>query len=295
MLFDIRQTTFYAYGEAVPSSRHLIRMVPLSRRGQNVIASSLSISPTPHEYREGRDFFGNQETRIAIETPHDTLAVTLTARVDRVSEQDAPWIAALTLPWEVIVKQALGDQDTGPDGPAHYLFPSRMVRLDAAITDYAAQCFAPARPILEAALALTTRIKNEFTYDSTATHVDTDLGEAFAHRHGVCQDFAHIMIAGLRGLGVPARYVSGWLRTEPPPGQKRLEGADTTHAWVAVWCGPAGWIGLDPTNGVRVSHDHIILAEGRDYADIAPLDGIIWSSASHSLSVSVDVVPVEGA
>ena len=295
MLYDIKQITSYAYGGVVSSSRHIMRMRPVTRPGQNVVDAQLTIEPKPDEWHEGFDFFGNQETRLAIETPHEQLIVTLTARVAREAETGMPLLASLTLPWEEIATLALLDRAIGPQAPVHFLFPSRMVALDRAITAYAAESFRAGRPILEAALDFNARIKNDFIYDTEATSVDTEARHAFAARRGVCQDFAHIMIAGLRGLGLPAAYVSGWLRTEPPAGQARLEGADATHAWVSVWCGPAGWIGLDPTNGIIAATDHIILAEGRDYADVAPLDGIIWSHADHSLSVAVDVVPVEEA
>ena len=138
------------------------------------------------------------------------------------------------------------------------------------------------------------RIRTQFRYDPKATVVSTPLSEAFEKRHGVCQDFAHIMISGLRGLGLPARYISGYIRTIPPPGQKRLEGADATHAWVAVWCGARdGWIGLDPTNDIMIGDDHIILAKGRDYADISPVAGIILGSKEQDVDVMVDVIPRE--
>jgi transglutaminase-like putative cysteine protease len=136
------------------------------------------------------------------------------------------------------------------------------------------------------------RMRRDFIYDSKATDVSTPPAEAFAARRGVCQDFAHIMICGLRGLGLPARYVSGYIRTIPPPGKPRLEGADATHAWVALWCGAEqGWIGLDPTNDLVVQGDHIVLASGRDYSDVAPIDGIILAPGKQTLKVEVDVVP----
>jgi transglutaminase-like putative cysteine protease len=140
-----------------------------------------------------------------------------------------------------------------------------------------------------------TRIKSDFRYDPTATAVSTPLTEAFTKRGGVCQDFAHIMIAGLRGLGIPARYVSGYIRTIPPPGKPRLEGADASHAWVSVWCGVEfGWLDLDPTNGIHVGNDHIVVAIGRDYADVSPIDGMIHGSGGQKLVVTVDVIPIRG-
>ncbi len=163
------------------------------------------------------------------------------------------------------------------------------------IAAYARESFPAGRPVLEAALELMRRVHADFAYDPKATQIATPLAEVFARRGGVCQDFAHIMIAALRGLGLPANYVSGYLRTLPAPGQKRLEGADASHAWISLWCGPAfGWLQLDPTNDVFVCDDHIVLAIGRDYADVSPIDGIILVSGPQKLSVSVDVKAVEG-
>ncbi len=182
--------------------------------------------------------------------------------------------------------------DLGPQGPAAYLYPTPRTPLVRSITDYARASFAPGRPIVEATAELMTRIKADFTFDSEATDVRTAPEEAFKARRGVCQDFAHVMISGLRGLGLPAAYVSGYLRTIPPPGASRLEGADATHAWVSLWCGEdRGWIGFDPTNAILVENDHIVLAIGRDYADVAPIDGIILAPGEQDLKVEVDVIP----
>jgi transglutaminase-like putative cysteine protease len=199
----------------------------------------------------------------------------------------------LTPAWESVRREAAAAHTLDRNSPVHRLYPSRRVPLYAPATDYARESFPPGRPILEGAVDLMTRIKADFAYDPTATAVSTPLAEAFTKRGGVCQDFAHIMIAGLRGLGLPAGYVSGYIRTIPPPGQKRLEGADSSHAWVSVWCGlEFGWLDLDPTNAIMVGDDHIVIATGRDYADVSPIDGVFTGSGNHKLTVSVDVVPV---
>jgi transglutaminase-like putative cysteine protease len=162
------------------------------------------------------------------------------------------------------------------------------------VTAYAAASFPSGAGVLVGAVDLMHRIRSEFRYDPKATVISTPLKEVFEKRHGVCQDFAHVMIAGLRGLGLPAAYVSGYLRTIPPPGKERLQGADATHAWVSLWCGAElGWIGLDPTNDLLVENDHIILGVGRDFADVSPVDGIIVGSPKQKLGVAVDVVVVE--
>ena len=195
-------------------------------------------------------------------------------------------------PWERVREQALQGADLGPDGPGAYLYPTARTLPADPITDYTRASFTSGRPILSAAGELMRRLNTEFTFDSSATEVSTPAAEAFRARRGVCQDFAHIMISGLKGLGLPAAYVSGYLRTIPPAGQPRLEGADATHAWVAVWCGDElGWIGFDPTNAILAQNDHIVLATGRDYSDVAPIDGIILAPGGQTLEVEVDVIP----
>jgi transglutaminase-like putative cysteine protease len=182
----------------------------------------------------------------------------------------------------------------GPESPIGYVFASPLVPVQRPVTEYAAASFPSAGGIIAGAVNLMHRIRTEFKYDPKATVISTPLDEVFEKRHGVCQDFAHVMIAGLRGLGLPAAYVSGYLRTIPPPGKPRLQGADATHAWVSLWCGEAiGWIGFDPTNDILVENDHIVLAVGRDFSDVSPVDGIIVGSRKQKLAVAVDVLLVE--
>ena len=177
--------------------------------------------------------------------------------------------------------------------PAHFLFPSRMVSLDPEIRDYARESFPPDRPVFDASIELMKRLKSDIAYEIGATTVTTTPPMSFALRRGVCQDFAHIMISGLRGIGLPAGYVSGYLRTAPRTDPTRLQGADAMHAWVLVWCGSeAGWIGLDPTNAIVASDEHIVLALGRDYTDVAPMDGVIVGSGGQRIDVAVSVTPV---
>jgi transglutaminase-like putative cysteine protease len=168
--------------------------------------------------------------------------------------------------------------------------------LSADVTRYVRDSFQKGRGIFDACRELISRIRKDFTYESEATEIQTPLAQAFAQRRGVCQDFAHIMIAGLRGLELPAAYVSGYIRTIPPPGKARLEGADASHAWVSVWCGPdTGWLGFDPTNAIEALNDHIALAVGRDYSDVSPVYGVFVGSGTKGLEVEVDVIPVEAA
>jgi transglutaminase-like putative cysteine protease len=291
MIYDVRQITTYDYEAPVAFSRHIARLTPADRLGQRVIAAQLNILPAPSERDESRDFFGNRITGFALHAPHHRLTVDLIARVE--VRSPAPLLINLSPAWEDIRDLAPTSDQMDANALCHGLYFSRLISFEAAITAYCAACFTPGRPIIAATLALTERIKADFTYKPGATGVSTPPAEAFRQKLGVCQDFTQIMIAGLRGLGLPIRYVSGYLRTDPPAGRPRLEGADATHAWAEVWCGgDFGWIGFDPTNGILAGEDHLILAVGRDYADISPLDGVVVAAAGHRLRVTVDVVPV---
>jgi transglutaminase-like putative cysteine protease len=291
MFYEIQHVTTCEYDATVTSSRCTLRMLPRNDRGQKAIQSGIIISPEPEEQREHLDFFGNRIVNIRIESSHRELQVGAHARVE--VDRPNPPVAALTPNWEAVQEQAAASMSIDPLSPVHYIYPSRFVPLHATVTNYVRKSFIPERPVLEAGLELIKRIKADFGYDPGSSEVSTPLIEAFDARHGVCQDFAHIMIAGLRGLGLPTAYVSGYLRTLPPPGKPRLEGADATHAWVSLWCGPEfGWIDLDPTNAVAVVDDHIAVAIGRDYADVSPIDGVILGSGGQKLSIEVDVVPI---
>lgn len=292
MIYDLRHRTTYSYADPVSYARCVLRLTPVANRHQSVLEADLKVTPRPSEQDRRRGPFGEQILTLIVDRPHTALVIEATSRVEvhatKVGE------GAAGPPWEAVREAALTAPSLEADGPAVHLYPTERTPLTAEITDYARASFSAGRPILEALSELNRRIHAEFRYDPGATEVSTPVADAFAARHGVCQDFAHIMITGLRGLGLPAAYVSGYLRTVPPPGQPRLEGADATHAWISVWCGPElGWIGFDPTNAILAEDDHIILAVGRDYADVAPIDGIILASGAQSLTVEVDVIPRE--
>ena len=291
MIYDIRHVTTYTYDAIVGSALCTMRLTPREGGGQHVIDSGIDMVPDAVNRMMRLDFFGNRVTTVRIETAHRELRVSALARVE--VNRPAPPLAALTRPWEDVRADAFSARAMDALSPAQHLFPTRLVPLHEPATAYAAQSFTPGRAVLEGAADLMVRIKADFKYDPKATIISTPLAEAFEARGGVCQDFAHIMISGLRGLGLPAAYVSGYIRTVPPPGKKRLEGSDASHAWVAVWCGnDYGWLGLDPTNAIHVGDDHIELAVGRDYADVAPIAGIILGSGNQKLKVNVDVLPV---
>lgn len=292
MIYDIKHVTLYEYGSTVTFSNCALRLLPRDEPGQMVYASHLDIDPEPETMSERICFFGNRVTSMTIETAHRTLTVSSLTSVE--IDREPPPDPGTTPPWEEVRDAAFASRSLDAEAPAHYLHPSRFVPHFAPATEFASASFDEGVPVLVGARDLMHRIRKEFRYDPKATVVSTPLSEAFEKRHGVCQDFAHIMISGLRGLGLPARYISGFIRTSPPPGKERLQGADATHAWVAVWCGVKdGWIGLDPTNDIMIGNDHIILAKGRDYADISPVAGIILGSKEQDVDVQVDVIPRE--
>lgn len=292
MRYDIRLRLRYEYEHPVADGRHLVRVQPRSLPGvQQVLQSTLTYDPVPDEQSAFTDFFGNQVSVIAIRAPHQELDVLVQARVqvDRtpVGFDMSPDLAGL--------RQELASlRSLAPDSPIHFLQASARVPLLGRITEYARGSLQAASTILGAAEHLGRRMREEFAYDPDATEVDTPVAEAFDMRRGVCQDFSHIMIAGLRGLGIPAGYVSGFLRTRPPPGKPRLEGADATHAWVRVWCGEQmGWQEYDPTNAMRAGDDHITISHGRDYADVSPINGVLKTSGEQDASQAVDVIALE--
>jgi transglutaminase-like putative cysteine protease len=292
VIYNVRHRTTYSYEDVVTFARCVLRLTPQSSGAQTVLENAITITPQPSQTVERTGPFGEQMLTVMIDQPHWALIIEAKSRVD----VHAPPIEspADSPAWESVRARSFETAALGADSPAAYLYPTARTPILPAITDYARVSFPQGRPIIEAAAALMTRMRWDFTYDAEATSVSTPPGEAFAARRGVCQDFTHIMISGLRGLGLPAAYVSGYLRTIPPPGRPRLEGGDATHAWVLLWCGEErGWIGFDPTNVILVQDDHITLAIGRDYADIAPIDGVMLAPGEQVLKVEVDVIPAD--
>ena len=291
MLYDVRLALNYTYDVPASGGRHLVRVMPRTLPGiQRVIAASLSLDPLPSETGRFTDFFGNSVTALALRSAHHGLDIAMTARVE--VERDQPGID-LSPPLAQLSAEIAAIRDMSAQAPHHYAGASPRVPLDDAITAYARERVDTGATVREVARALCLSIHADFAYDSEATLVDTPIAEAFALRRGVCQDFSHIMIAGLRGLGIPAGYVSGFLRTLPPPGEEKLEGADAMHAWVRVWCGrEAGWVEFDPTNAMLAGQDHIVVGYGRDYAEVTPIVGILRSSGGQETSQAVDVLEV---
>jgi transglutaminase-like putative cysteine protease len=290
VIYNVRHRTTYRYDKVVTFARCVLRLTPRSSATQTVLESSIIITPAPSHSLERAGPFGEQTLTVVIDQPHDALIIEARSHVDvHAPPVEAPSDSPA---WEDVRAVSFETTAFGPDSPATYLYPTVRTPIVSAITEFARVNFPPGRPIIEAAAGLMTQMRRDFVYDVGATTVSSPPAEVFAARRGVCQDFAHIMISGLHGLGLPAAYVSGYLRTVPPPGRPRLEGADATHAWVLVWCGRGrGWIGFDPTNAILVQDDHITLAIGRDYADVAPIDGVALAPGEQALRVEVDVTP----
>jgi len=291
MLYDIRLNLHYDYAAAAGGSRHHVHVAPQTISGvQRVIASSLSFSPVPTERSDFLDFFGNAVTSIAFRGSYEELDMRMSARVS-VARPEPGLDVSPTLP--NLREEIASVRSLSPQAPHHFLTASDHVDLDPDITAYARKSLSQTSSVTGIANDFCNRIQADFIYDGEATTVATKAADAFALRRGVCQDFSHVMIAGLRGLGIPAGYVSGFLRTIPPPGKERLEGADAMHAWVKVWCGrEAGWQEFDPTNGMRASNDHITIGYGRDYSDVAPIVGVLRTTGSQTGEQAVDVIPV---
>ncbi len=291
MIYDIALRIRHRYATPASLGRHLVRLMPTDRPGaQRVLNGQLDISPAPDERTERVDIFGNATTDFAYRGTLRAIALDLHVRVERLAPQ-APRGASLSL---CDMPQALaGIASLAPDAPVHFMAPSPFVPRDATMAAYARARVAPHMTARAAVLAVGGALHADMRYDPEATEVDTPASEAFAARHGVCQDFSHILIGCLRGIGIPAGYVSGFLRTNPPPGRPRLEGADAMHAWVRAWCGPeAGWMEFDPTNDVEAGEDHVTVARGRDYGDVSPVRGVMRGAGRQSSEHAVDVVPL---
>jgi transglutaminase-like putative cysteine protease len=288
VIYSVTHETRYTYGATVELTNGIMRLTPRSGNGQVLERFSLSTDPPSLPPTEWLDGFDNKIISLRIENPHRALSITAASLV-RVNRSPLP---AVSRDWETVADEALTVASISPDSPAVALYPSRRVTLFDQATDYARESFSNHRQITDAAMELANRIRADFVYDPDATDVSTPAYDAFKRRRGVCQDFAHIMIAALRGLGLPALYVSGYIRTIPHPGKERLAGADASHAWVSIWCGlDDGWQDFDPTNAQAVQNDHIVVARGRDYSDASPIESVVLSSGRHQLDVEVDVIP----
>ncbi|MBX8491193.1 transglutaminase family protein [Pseudomonas cichorii] len=291
--YQILHDTHYKYDSPVSLAQQLAHLWPRSSPWQRCSEQHLEILPTPTTRRDELDVFGNPLTRLAFERPHDELQVNARLRVEVLKRPELDF--NLSPDWEV-TRSALtySAQRMSADllEACRYRFESPYVHLKRSFAEFSQDCFPPGRPLLLCVQALMEKIFEEFTFDGEATQVATPLVEVLERRRGVCQDFAHLMLACLRSRGLAARYVSGYLLTQPPPGQPRLIGADASHAWVSVFCPASGWVDFDPTNNIQPALEHISLAWGRDFSDVSPLRGVILGGGNHDPEVRVTVMPI---
>lgn len=288
MIYKVTHTTTYDYSDSVSFSHHLMRLAPRNSAHQRCLHHAVQINPPPAVAESHLDYFGNATTFVTVEGAHKKLVVDAESQVSILP----PIIPAPseTLAWEIVRDSSRGQQIGPALDASEFVFDSPLVRATEDFAAYAEVSFPKNRPILEAALDLTKRIHADFKFDPKATTLATPLEEVFKNRRGVCQDFAQLQIACFRSLGLPARYVSGYLETDPPPGKPRFVGADASHAWVSFYCHNIGWIDIDPTNNVLPTTRHIAVAYGRDYNDVSPIRGVILGTGEHTLKVAVDVV-----
>lgn len=293
MIYDIRLNITHSYAQPAGNSRHLLRVLPQTVPGRQQLSSHLiDVSPMPDNRTDRTDFFGTALTTITHSDPHLKMTIQMACRVTMSPPQ--PWKdTALSLPQ--LQDQVRTCRDLSPAAPVHFLGPSYRLAPNDSIATFACDMAQPGDTVAQITIRLGKALHDAMTFDATATTVDTPAAQAFAQRRGVCQDFTHIMIIALQSLGIPAAYVSGYLRTLPPPGKPRLEGVDAMHAWVRAWCGPAmGWIEYDPTNATLISTDHIVVGYGRDYADVSPILGHLRLAGAPTSKQTVDVAQVGG-
>ena len=290
MKYRITHITKYSYSDPAPVCHNQVHLAPRALPGQTCDEFRLLVTPTPAHRGNRADYFGNRIDYFAIDEPHVGLTVTAQSLLSVTAPPAAP--VGNSPPWETVAHSLKRPTSADTLAAAQFVFPSHHIPYDKLLSDYALTSFSAGMPVVAACQDLTRRIHTDFRYDPKATNVNTPVHDVMLRRAGVCQDFAHLQIAMLRTLGLAARYVSGYLRTMPPPGKPRLIGADASHAWLSVFCGPQGWVDFDPTNNVIPSSDHITLAWGRDYADVCPIQGVFVGGGSHSMTISVDVNPL---
>lgn len=295
MRLRVTHETEYDYQPAVKNAQHIAHLRPRATAVQNVVSHGLHIEPEPSQHTLAEDVFGNARDFFSLPFNHDMLCVRAESVVETLPAPETPPGPA----WEAVREHLRYRRDAAHESAEEFSYPSPYVPRHEDFVAYARPSFTPGRPLLDAARDLMSRIHADFAYASEATDAGTPALESLRLRRGVCQDFAHVMIGSLRSLGLAARYVSGYLLTQPPPGQPRLVGADASHAWAAVWCpraeGEEGgqWFDLDPTNDRAAGEDYVTLAWGRDFSDVSPLRGVIQGGENHILRVAVTVEPME--
>ena len=291
MMYQVSHRTHYRYSSPVVQSQHLVHLEPRDVPRQTVRRHSLLIDPAPSARTDQIDAFSNPVSIIELDDEHVEFIIHARSEIDVRRRPPIDVEAGLT--WEEL-RDVVRQPRSGIDlSASQFSVASPFTAGSQAILDFARPSFAPGRSALSAALDLTRRIFTDFTFDSDATDVSTPVEIVLRERHGVCQDFAHLALACLRALGLPARYVSGYLMTRPPEGHEKLKGADASHAWFAVWTPEIDWVDFDPTNNLMPDEEHIAFAVGREYRDIAPISGVLLGGGDHSVDVAVDVVPLQ--
>jgi transglutaminase-like putative cysteine protease len=290
MKFDVSHRTAYRYRSKVVQSHHLVHLKPRAGNGQAVERHSLLIEPAPVARVDLVDYFDNEASILMIEEEHAECVIHSRSTVE-VPARPVPDLEH-SCAWEKVVERAVTAEGKLDVGVVQFACESRHTRAIREAVAFARESFPPERPVLAGAWDLTVRIHSGFTFDSTATDISTPVAQVFQRRRGVCQDFAHFALTCLRLLGLPARYVSGYLLTHPPLGREKLQGADASHAWISVWAPETGWIDFDPTNGVIPSEEHITIGYGRDYDDVSPVSGVLLGGGEQTMTVAVDVTIV---
>ena len=291
MRYRVRHTTTYAYSNPVSVCHNALHLCPRQSPRQACTFHELLVFPEAAMVSRSVDYFGNPVTYFTLQEPHQGLTMTANSVVD-VAPAEAP-AAAASPPWEDVRDAVRRDRSAGGLEAYQFVFDSPYSGASEELLAYAAPSFTPRRPLLEAVWDLTERIHAEFTYDPDATAVNTPLHDVMRDRRGVCQDFAHLQIGCLRSMGLPVRYVSGYLVTQPSA-PSALVGADASHAWLSVFCPGHGWADVDPTNNLWPSDRHVTVAFGRDYGDVSPIKGVFLGGGDHTMEVVVDVTPSPG-
>ncbi len=290
MIYQVRHKTTYEYEDPVSVSHHILRLTPHNSRRQTCRRSEIAIIPRPTTRTGHVDYFGNHAITFTLLEPHERMVVDASSELE---VNAAPIPDFTNSPeWESVRDSLPGNYTVEALNAYQFVFDSKRVKGRPELGEYARESFLPRRPLLEAVLDLTRRINQDFRFDTKATEVSTPVETFFEKRRGVCQDFSHLQIACMRSLGLPVRYVSGYLRTVPPKGRPRLIGADASHAWCAAWSPGVGWVDFDPTNNCVPTDGHITVAWGRDYSDVSPIHGVLLGGARHTLDTGVDVNPI---
>lgn len=288
MIYRVVHKTEYSYERSVSLCHNEFRLIPRNLTHQHLNEKQVLIEPKPSAYRERVDFFGNHVGYFSIQQPHQRLIITITSSVN-IDYPEKNQDVSTGINWENVRKRLRIDNTPEILEARQYVLDSPLIRMSPGLLEYALSSFPAERPLLEACMELMGRIFEDFEFRPGFTTVSTPLAHVLEHRQGVCQDFAHLAIGCLRSLGLAARYVSGYIETIPPPGKEKLKGADVSHAWFSVFFPDWGWMDFDPTNNLVPSDQHIVVAWGRDFSDVTPVKGVVFSGGGHRLKVSVDV------